>query len=75
MYEKNPKALVNRFPYDNVLTVKDLLSATIQSVYRDNVVDPKLMHWQPLWFETTFNLETELPQFVTYYQQRALKFV
>ncbi|CAG9530691.1 unnamed protein product [Cercopithifilaria johnstoni] len=73
LYEKNPKALVNQFPYDRVLTVKDLLSASIQSVYRDSVIDPELMHWQPLWFETTFNLETELPQFVAYYQQRALK--
>ncbi|KAL3994111.1 Tubulin-tyrosine ligase family protein [Acanthocheilonema viteae] len=73
LYEKNPKALINQFPYDSVLTVKDLLSATIQSVYRDSVLDPKLMHWEPLWFETTFNLEIELPQFVAYYQQRALK--
>ncbi|KAM3719857.1 Tubulin--tyrosine ligase-like protein [Dirofilaria immitis] len=73
LYEKNPKALVNQFPFDNVLTVKDLLAATIQSVYRDSVMDPKIMHWQPLWFETTFNLETELPQFVAYYQQRALR--
>ncbi|VDK89451.1 unnamed protein product [Litomosoides sigmodontis] len=71
--EKNPKALVNQFPYDSVLSVKDLLSATIQSVYRDSVVESKLMRWQPLWFETTFNLETELPQFVAYYQQRAFK--
>ncbi|EFO20459.2 hypothetical protein LOAG_08031 [Loa loa] len=73
LFEKNPKALVNQFPYDSVLTVKDLLTATIQSVYRDSVIDSKLMHWQPLWFETTFNLETELPQFVAYYQQRELK--
>ncbi|VDO40315.1 unnamed protein product [Brugia timori] len=73
LYEKNPKALVNQYPYDSVLTVKDLLTAAIQSVYRDSVIDPELMHWQPLWFETTFNLETELPQFVAYYQQRARK--
>uniref|UniRef100_A0A8R1XSP1 Tubulin--tyrosine ligase-like protein 12 SET-like domain-containing protein n=1 Tax=Onchocerca volvulus TaxID=6282 RepID=A0A8R1XSP1_ONCVO len=73
LYEKNPKALVNQFPFENVLTVKDLLAATVQSVYRDSVMDPKMMHWQPLWFETIFNLETELPQFVAYYQQRALR--
>uniref|UniRef100_A0A915PNG0 Tubulin--tyrosine ligase-like protein 12 n=1 Tax=Setaria digitata TaxID=48799 RepID=A0A915PNG0_9BILA len=73
LYEKNPKALVNQFPYDSVLTVKDLLAATIQSVYRSSTMDPEQMHWLPLWFETTFNLETELPQFVAYYQQRAIK--
>uniref|UniRef100_A0A914RLI2 Uncharacterized protein n=1 Tax=Parascaris equorum TaxID=6256 RepID=A0A914RLI2_PAREQ len=54
LYEKNPKALVNQFPYETVLTVKDLLT----------------MRWPPSWFETTFNLNTELPQFVAYFQQR-----
>lgn len=58
-----------------MLTVKDLLAATVQLANRDAIMDPKLMRWPPLWFETTFNLETELPEFVAYYQQRALKFV
>uniref|UniRef100_A0A0M3ILH3 Tubulin--tyrosine ligase-like protein 9 n=1 Tax=Ascaris lumbricoides TaxID=6252 RepID=A0A0M3ILH3_ASCLU len=70
LYEKNPKALVNQFPYETVLTVKDLLAASIQYAYKDSSLDPKTMRWPPSWFETTFNLNTELPQFVAYFQQR-----
>uniref|UniRef100_A0A183V9U4 Tubulin--tyrosine ligase-like protein 12 n=1 Tax=Toxocara canis TaxID=6265 RepID=A0A183V9U4_TOXCA len=73
LYEKNPKALVNQFPYEAVLTVKDLMAASIQSAYNGSPLDPKTMRWPPDWFETTFNLYTELPQFVTYFQQRELK--
>uniref|UniRef100_A0A915BCG8 Tubulin--tyrosine ligase-like protein 12 n=2 Tax=Parascaris univalens TaxID=6257 RepID=A0A915BCG8_PARUN len=70
LYEKNPKALVNQFPYETVLTVKDLLATSIQYAYKDSSLDPKTMRWPPSWFETTFNLNTELPQFVAYFQQR-----
>lgn len=66
---------MNQFPYETVLTVKDLLAASIQYAYKDSSLDPKTMRWPPSWFETTFNLNTELPQFVAYFQQRERRLV
>uniref|UniRef100_A0A0N5AHM6 Tubulin--tyrosine ligase-like protein 12 n=1 Tax=Syphacia muris TaxID=451379 RepID=A0A0N5AHM6_9BILA len=66
--ERNPNAFVNQFPDEAVLTVKDLLAASIQAAYSNET-----MRWPPRWFETTFNLKNALPQFVTYFQQRQLR--
>lgn len=61
--ELRPEKFVNQYPFENVLTIKDLLSivcrrkAPIEGGYPD-------------WYPTTFNLKTELPQFVSYYKSR-----
>ncbi|MFH4974614.1 hypothetical protein AB6A40_001323 [Gnathostoma spinigerum] len=73
LYEKNPNAFVNQFPNEAVLTVKDIFAASVQSVYQNAPFDEERMRWQPLWFPTTFNLNTELPQFVAYFQRREMR--
>ncbi|CAJ0580749.1 unnamed protein product, partial [Mesorhabditis spiculigera] len=58
---ENPRALVNQFPYESCLTVKDLLAAILHP-------EMGMPEWE--WFETCFNLTTELPQFCKYFQER-----
>ncbi|EYB89711.1 hypothetical protein Y032_0228g2856 [Ancylostoma ceylanicum] len=58
---ENPSALVNQFPHESCITVKDLLSAIIMDKNGGKA---------PAWFQTCFNLNTELPQFVSHYHQR-----
>jgi tubulin--tyrosine ligase-like protein 12 len=55
------------------LTVKDLITSAIQDAFYcgnhpsyDNGECPM----SPPWFPTTFNLELELPQFVSLFQRR-----
>jgi len=60
---------VNQFPFENVLTIKDLLCVVCRRQNRGDggsITDPL-----PKWLPITFNLQTELPKFVSYYQQRA----
>lgn len=53
-----PHVFLNQFPCENLLTVKDCLSAVSRRTRCD---------WLPL----TFNLQTELPQFVSCFRKRA----
>ncbi|XP_006866969.1 PREDICTED: tubulin--tyrosine ligase-like protein 12 [Chrysochloris asiatica] len=59
--EERPQVLVNQFPCENLLTVKDCLASIAR-----RVGGPE----GPPWLPRTFNLRTELPQFVSYFQQR-----
>lgn len=61
---------INQFPYESVLTVKDLLCVICRRQAGDNKYDPKTLETYPLWLPTTYNLKTELPQFVSYFQHR-----
>ncbi|GMS84322.1 hypothetical protein PENTCL1PPCAC_6497, partial [Pristionchus entomophagus] len=56
----NPGALVNQFPCECCLTTKDLLAAIM---CRDGQ--------PPEYYQMTYNLNTELPQFVSTFHQRA----
>ncbi|CAJ0964010.1 unnamed protein product [Ranitomeya imitator] len=58
---ERPHVLLNQFPCENLLTVKDCLA----SVSR-RIGDAE----GPLWLPRTFNLKTELPQFISYFKQR-----
>jgi hypothetical protein len=40
------------------------------AVASDNSGESQQLQTLPKWLPTTFNLKTELPQFVSYYQQR-----
>jgi len=67
-----PRVLVNQFPYENVLTVKALLSIVCRrGATRSH--DPDTLETYPTWLPTTYNLSTELVQFVAYFTQRANK--
>ncbi|VDP25595.1 unnamed protein product [Soboliphyme baturini] len=73
LLKHNPNVLINQFPFEHVLTVKDLLAALIKSHYSQSQVDPATLEMRPSWLCTTYSLEAELPQFVSYFQQRAKK--
>ncbi|KAF4526216.1 hypothetical protein B566_EDAN001901 [Ephemera danica] len=65
-----PNKRVNQFPYESVLTVKDLLCVVCRRKAPDVKFDPETLETYPLWLPTTFNMKTELPQFVSYYERR-----
>jgi tubulin--tyrosine ligase-like protein 12 len=65
-----PHKRVNQFPYESVLTVKDLLCVVCRRQAPDVKFDPESLDTYPLWLPTTFNMKTELPQFVSYYERR-----
>lgn len=57
--EQSPKKFVNQFPFEYIITVKDLLA-----------IISRRSESHSSWLPTTFNLKTELPKFVSYYMQR-----
>uniref|UniRef100_UPI00398E36F9 tubulin--tyrosine ligase-like protein 12 isoform X1 n=2 Tax=Pristiophorus japonicus TaxID=55135 RepID=UPI00398E36F9 len=59
--EQRPQVMVNQFPCENLVTLKDCLAAVAR---RAGGADG------PNWLPLTYNLRTELPQFVSCYQQR-----
>ncbi|XP_027450379.1 tubulin--tyrosine ligase-like protein 12 [Zalophus californianus] len=59
--QERPDVLLNQFPCENLLTVKDCLASIAR-----RAGGPE----GPAWLPRTFNLRTELPQFVSYFQQR-----
>ncbi|XP_040201761.1 tubulin--tyrosine ligase-like protein 12 [Rana temporaria] len=58
---ERPHVLVSQFPCENLLTVKDCLASISRRV--GGAEGPK-------WLPRTFNLKTELPQFIGYFKQR-----
>uniref|UniRef100_A0A8C4X0P8 Tubulin tyrosine ligase-like family, member 12 n=1 Tax=Eptatretus burgeri TaxID=7764 RepID=A0A8C4X0P8_EPTBU len=63
MSKERPTVMLSQFPGENLVTVKDCLAAIGRRSAKDNV---KGSSWLPI----TFNLRTELPQFVRYFLQR-----
>ncbi|XP_068442719.1 tubulin--tyrosine ligase-like protein 12 isoform X2 [Clinocottus analis] len=59
--EERPRVMLNQFPCESIITVKDCMAAVARRVKGGS---------QPDWLPETFNLQTELPQFVKRYQQR-----
>ncbi|MBN3284885.1 TTL12 protein, partial [Polyodon spathula] len=59
--KERPHVLVNQFPCETVVTVKDCLASVARRL--GGVEGAK-------WLPRTFNLQTELPQFVSHYRQR-----
>lgn len=71
LFESKPNVFVNQFPYEEILTAKDLLAAIVHLTYAGSQSDDQnKMITKPLWLASTFNLQTELPQFVSFYQNR-----
>ncbi|CAF2662085.1 unnamed protein product [Rotaria sp. Silwood2] len=78
-YETLHNTLINQFPFENILTNKELLALTTRrwkSLYGSSSsstttteYDPYIeSHGSPTWLPTTFNLTYELPQFAVYFQ-------
>lgn len=64
-----PNKYVNQFPFENVITIKDLLSIVCRRMaYQDGKYDS--LDSNPRWLPVTYNLKTELIEFVSYYQNR-----
>nr|XP_046153343.1 tubulin--tyrosine ligase-like protein 12 isoform X1 [Oncorhynchus gorbuscha] len=59
--EERPHVMTNQFPCETVVTVKDCISAVSRRARGGQGAE---------WLPETFNLQTELPQFVRHYQQR-----
>lgn len=59
--QERPHVLLNQFPCESLLTVKDCLASIAR-----RAGGPE----GPAWLPRTFNLRTELPQFVSCFQQR-----
>ncbi|KAK7485192.1 hypothetical protein BaRGS_00023602 [Batillaria attramentaria] len=62
---------ISQFPCEMVLTIKDLLAIVARRAAKNPPADP--LNPGPKWLPVTYNLETELPQFVSYFQTRAKK--
>lgn len=58
---------VNQFPFEYVLTIKDLLCIVSR---RKNYSITENLEMTPKWLPITYNLLTELKQFVSYFQNR-----
>uniref|UniRef100_A0AAG5CQE0 Tubulin--tyrosine ligase-like protein 12 SET-like domain-containing protein n=1 Tax=Anopheles atroparvus TaxID=41427 RepID=A0AAG5CQE0_ANOAO len=71
--ENNPNQFVNQFPFENVMTIKDLLSVVCRRMAREEPerADDQSLAPNPRWLPVTYNLKTELVQFVSYFQNRA----
>lgn len=68
----SPRVFINQFPYEYVLTVKDLLSIVCRRKATDRSTrDPDTLETSPAWLPVTYNLSTELVQFVAYFARRA----
>ncbi|CAG5121659.1 unnamed protein product [Candidula unifasciata] len=68
--ESRPNCLINQFPCENVLTVKDLLAITARRAAVTAKTDQDPFKSNPKWLPVTYNLNTELSKFVSYFQNR-----
>ncbi|XP_035989581.1 tubulin--tyrosine ligase-like protein 12 isoform X1 [Fundulus heteroclitus] len=59
--EERPHVMLNQFPCENIVTVKDCLAAVARRIKGGPTPD---------WLPETFNLQMELPQFIKHYQLR-----
>ncbi|XP_022907385.2 tubulin--tyrosine ligase-like protein 12 [Onthophagus taurus] len=67
---ETPEVFVNQFPFEYIITIKDLLAITCR---RKNKKNFNGLESLPVWLPTTYNLQTEIVQFVSYYQKRQEK--
>ena len=71
--EDSPNRFVNQFPFEHVLTVKDLLAIVCRraAVIKDGVLlDETSMAASPAWLPLTYNADAELDAFVAAFQKR-----
>lgn len=65
---ETPCKFVNQFPFEYVLTIKDLLCIVCR---RKTYKITENLDMSPRWLPITYNLMTELKQFVSYFQNRS----
>lgn len=64
---ETPNRFVNQFPFEYILTVKDLICVICR---RKDYAITENLNMYPKWLPITYNLKTELTQFASYYQNR-----
>lgn len=65
--EESSRKFINQFPYENVLTMKNLFSAICR---RKQIKNTHLYSDNPPWYPTTYDLGEELVNFVSCFQHR-----
>lgn len=68
--ELYPNKFINQFPFENVITIKDLLAIVSR---RNNSITGSFsdtLPFLPNWLPTTYNMSTELPKFISYFEHR-----
>lgn len=70
---ENTQQLINQFPFENVINIKDLLAVICRRTSPS--IDNETLQSFPPWLPTTFNLTYELPKLISYFQQREKKLV
>jgi len=67
---EKPNVLINQFPFEHIITVKDLFAIVCRRKNQFESVDPDTLETSPEWLATTYNLQTEIVKFVSYFQRR-----
>lgn len=68
---EKPNVFINQFPFEHILTVKDLFAIVCRRQNTGQSVDSNTLETSPDWLATTYNLQTEVVKFVSYFQRRA----
>lgn len=68
---ENTRHLINQFPFENVINIKDLLAVICRRT--SPAIDQETLESHPAWLPTTFNLTYELSKFISYFQNREKK--
>lgn len=68
-----PNVFVNQFPFENIITVKDLLCIVCRRKAGSKKCDSETLDTFPAWLPTTYNLKMELVKFVSYFKNREAK--
>ncbi|RUS90770.1 hypothetical protein EGW08_001481 [Elysia chlorotica] len=66
--EDCPGCLINQFPSENVITIKNRLAFTARRAAISDPANP--LESNPKWLPVTYDLHLELPKFVSHFQQR-----
>lgn len=57
-----------------VLTVKNMLAAISRRAVNGVAIDHTTLEALPVWLPATFDLKTEIPHFVSYFQHREARY-
>lgn len=72
LYSDGRFRYINQFPSEQCVTVKDLLAVVCRRAGTGHI-DTDTLDGSPKWLPVSYNLNTELPQFVSYFQHRQEK--
>ncbi|KAK2726709.1 tubulin--tyrosine ligase-like protein 12 isoform X2 [Artemia franciscana] len=71
---QTPNRIINQFPFEYILTVKDLLGVVCRRKAPNNITcDRETLKTYPSWLPATFDLNTEIEKFAAYFQARESK--